>query len=41
VAHWFELWRDLLDQVTANPDSTLAHHLPDALPQRVPEAISQ
>jgi amino acid adenylation domain-containing protein len=41
VTRWFGLWRDLLDQVSANPGSTLARHSPDAVPQRVPEAISQ
>ncbi|MFT4433832.1 amino acid adenylation domain-containing protein [Caballeronia sp. 15715] len=41
VERWFGLWRDLLDEVSANPDSTLAHHVPNAVPQRIPEAISQ
>jgi amino acid adenylation domain-containing protein len=41
VVRWFGWWRDLLDEVSANPGSTLAQYLPDAVPQRTPEAISQ
>ncbi|WP_158938694.1 non-ribosomal peptide synthetase [Burkholderia sp. S171] len=47
VERWFGLWRDLLDQVSANPDArldlapTLPDYSPDAVLHGVPEAISQ
>ncbi|WP_213764824.1 non-ribosomal peptide synthetase [Caballeronia sp. dw_19] len=47
VERWFRLWRDLLDQVSTDPDArldlnrTLPDDSPDAVLQRVPEAIPQ
>jgi amino acid adenylation domain-containing protein len=47
VECWFGLWRDLLDQVSANPDArldldrTLPDYSSDAVLHRVPEPISQ
>jgi hypothetical protein len=47
VERWFASWRDLLDQVSANPDArldldwTLPGHSPDAMLLRAAEAISQ
>src|SRR5471032_1723433 len=47
VERWFGLWRDLLDQVSADPDARLdlvrplPDYSPDAMLHRVPEAISQ
>jgi hypothetical protein len=47
VERWFGLWRDLLDQVSANPDArldldrTLPDNSPDAVLHRVRETISQ
>jgi amino acid adenylation domain-containing protein len=47
VERWFASWRDLLDQVSADPDArldlgrTLPDYSPDATLHRVPDAISQ